>query len=292
MKTVETLTYHNELGESIVFAHNKVFVPQEITGLTDVRNTIFSIGSMGQDGDTFIGNRIEARDIDISGLIRERDPVKMREQRRLLARVLNPQLSATLTYRFGQFVRVIDCRSINAPTVQKKTQSIFTSFSVQLTCLHPFWRDESESRDDIAAWIGSFEFPLEIPEEGIEFGYRQPSLIVNVYNSGDVKSGIRVLFRALGEVTNPMITNVNTQEILQINMRMVDGDELTVSTGYGEKWATLNQGGDISEALNYVDVDSVFLQLLPGDNLIRYSADTGLENLEVSIFHNNLYLGV
>lgn len=292
MRQIEILTYQNELGESITFAHNAVFVPQEIMGLTDVRNTIFSIGSMGQDGDTFIGNKIEARDIDIAGLIRERDAVKMREQRRLLARVLNPQLAATLTYQFGEFVRVTDCRSINAPSITRPVQSVYTAFSVQLTCLNPFWRDRAESRDDIAAWVGSFEFPLEIPEGGMEFGYRQPSLIVNVYNAGDVKAGIRAVFRALGEVVNPMIVNVNTQDTLRINMRMVDGDELTISTGYGEKWASLNNEGEISDALYYVDVDSVFLQLQPGDNLIRYSAESGLENLDVSIYHNNLYLGV
>ena len=56
-------------------------------------------------------------------------------------------------------------------------------FTIQLTCPSPFWRDQKESRQDIASWVGSFSFPLEIPEdEGIIFGYRQPSVIVDVYN--------------------------------------------------------------------------------------------------------------
>ena len=47
-----------------------------------------------------------------------------------------------------------------------------------------------------------------------------------------------------------------------------------------------------SDAFRYLDVDSSYLQLAVGDNLFRYSADTNAENLEVSIYHNNLYLGV
>ena len=96
----------------------------------------------------------------------------------------------------------------------------------------------------------------------------------------------------MGAVDNPIITNVDTREALKLNMTMSDGDVLTVSTSYGAKWAQLNRSGLLTDALRYVDVDSIFLQLAPGDNLMRYNADDGLHNLEVSIFHSNLYLGV
>ena len=76
---IEILTYENENGESLVFSHAAAFCPQEVTGLTDVRSTIYSIHSMGQDGDTYVASRIESREIDISGAIRERDPEKARE---------------------------------------------------------------------------------------------------------------------------------------------------------------------------------------------------------------------
>ena len=292
MKKLEVLTYTNSLGESLVFSHTSVYCPQIIEGLTDVRNTIYSINSMGQDGDTFVANRLESRDIDISGFIRERDPDKLRTYRRRLARVLNPQLSATLTYQYGSFTRVIGCRSVNAPVISKPTQSIYTAFSVQLVCLNPFWREVAEKRDDIAAWLGALEFPVEIPETGMQIGYRQPSLIVNVFNGGDVKTGIRIEFQALDDVVDPVITNVDTLEFIRLNITMQEGDVLTLSTGYGDKWARLNRDGYTTDALRYVDVDSTFLQLSPGDNLIRYDAAEGLSNLEVSIFHNNLYLGV
>lgn len=295
MRTKETLTYTNERGESIVFSSASSYHVnfKDISGLSDVRNAIYSTNSMGQDGDTYLGYRIESRDIDIVGHIKERDRNAAQNLRRKLNRILNPQYEATLTYEFGSFKRVIGCKIDDAPIFKRKP--IFEQFTIQLSCLNPFWREEAETREDIATWIGGFEFPvpkgLEITD-GWQIGYRQPSLIVNVYNSGDVKSGIRIEFRALGALTNPQLLNVDTQEYIKLNISLEAGDVLTVSTGYGEKAVKLKRGGITSDAFRYLDVDSSYLQLAVGDNLFRYSAATNAENLEVSIYHNNLYLGV
>lgn len=295
MRTREKLIFANEQGESIEFSTASLYHVnfKDVTGLADVRNTIYSTNSMGQAGDTYLGCRIESRDIEIVGHIKERDKQAAQNLRRRLNRVLNPQYGATLTYVFGEFKRVIGCRIDGAPIFARKP--IFEQFTINLCCLNPFWREEAETREDIATWIGGFEFP--IPDglelyDGWEIGYRQPSLIVNVCNSGDVKSGIRAEFRALGRVTNPLLLNVDTQEFIKLNIALEAGDVLTVSTGYGEKEVKLKRGGVTTDAFRYLDVDSSYLQLAVGDNLFRYSADANEENLEVSIYHNNLYLGV
>lgn len=295
MRIREKLTYTNERGESIVFSPASSYHVnfKDVTGLSDVRNALYSTNSMGQDGDTYLGYRIESRDIDIVGHIKERDRQAAQTLRRKLNRILNPQYEATLTYEFGSFKRVIGCKIDDAPIFKRKT--IFEQFTIQLSCLNPFWREEAETREDIATWIGGFEFP--VPDglqlfEGWQIGYRQPSLIVNVYNSGDVKSGIRIEFRALGTLSDPQLLNVNTQEYIKLNIDLVAGDVLTVSTGYGEKAVNLKRGGVTTDAFRYLDVESSYLQLAVGDNLFRYSAASNVENLEVSIYHNNLYLGV
>ena len=251
MRTQEKLIYTNERGESIEFSPASSYHVnfKDVTGLSDVRNAIYSTNSMGQDGDTYLGYRIESRDIDIVGYIKERDKQAAQNLRRKLNRILNPQYEATLTYVFGDFRRVIGCKIDDAPIFKRKP--IFEQFTVSLSCLNPFWREETETREDIATWIGGFEFP--VPDglelyDGWEIGYRQPSLIVNVYNSGDVKSGIRIEFRAIGAVTNPVLLNVDTREFIKLNISLVAGDVLTVSTGYGEKAVKLNRGGVITDA--------------------------------------------
>lgn len=295
MSIREKLTYTNERGESIVFSTASQFHVnfKDVTGLSDVRNEIYSSSSMGQDGDTYLGYRIERRNIDIVGHINERDKIAIHELRREMNRILNPQYSGTLTYEMGDFKRVIGCTVSDAPVFERKP--IFEQFVISLACLNPFWREETETREDIATWIGGFEYP--VPDglelyDGWEIGNRQPSLIVNVYNYGDVKTGIRIEFRALGTLTNPQLLNVDTQEFIKLNIVLEAGDVLTVSTGYGEKAVQLTRAGVTTDAFRYLDVDSSYLQLSVGDNLFRYSADTSSENLEVSIYHNNLYLGV
>ena len=70
-----------------------------------------------------------------------------------------------------------------------------------------------------------------------------------------------------------------------------DGDEIRISTGYGEKAATLTRGGVKSNVFNAVDVDSTWMQLHPGDNLLRYSADD-TSGLAVTIYYDSYFLGV
>lgn len=287
----EQLTYTNERGETVVFSPTSSYHVniKDVTGLSDIRNTIYSTHSMGQDGDTYLGYRIECRDIEIVGHIREKDKQEIQNLRRKLNRILNPQYKATLTYEFGDFKRVIGCTINDAPIFKRKT--IYEQFTIQLSCLNPFWREETDTRVDIATWVGSFEFPEEIAD-GWQIGYRQPSLIVNVYNSGDVQTGIRVEFRALGTVKNPSLLNVGTREFIRFNITMEAGDVLTVSTGYGEKAVKLKRGGIETDAFRFLDVDSSYIQLAVGDNLFQYSANVAAGNLEVTIYHSNLYLGV
>ena len=129
-------------------------------------------------------------------------------------------------------------------------------------------------------------------EEGIEIGYREPSLIVNIYNTGDVACGMKIQFKALATVVNPSLFNVNTREYFKINKTMEAGEIITVTTHFQNKRVELNKNGVVSNAFNWIDLNSTFLQLEPGDNFFRYDADEGIDNLEVSIYYTPQYLGV
>ena len=127
----------------------------------------------------------------------------------------------------------------------------------------------------------------------MEIGYREPSIIVNVYNGGDVQTGMRIDFRATGITANPKILNVETGEFIKFaNLPMQAGDVLSMYTGYGQKQINFTHNGVTADAFRYLDIDSTYLQLAVGDNLFRYEATENPENLEVSIYHNNQYLGV
>jgi hypothetical protein len=300
----ELLTYTNGRGESVEFSPASRYHAnmKDVSGLSDVSTENYTISSMGQDGDTFIGNRINSREIEIVGHIKSRDKAETQSLRRWLNHVLNPQAGGLLAYDLNGYRRVISCRVDSAPLFNRRSP-IYEQFTVNFLCPHPFWREEHETATDVAAWIGGMEFPIRGPDdqpdglelfedESWEIGYRMPSMIANVANLGDVRAGMRVEFRALGDLANPSLLNVETGEFIQINMAMQPDDVLTVSTGYGEKGAALRRNGIESDAFRYVDVDSTYLQLEPGDNFLRYNAETGFDNLEITIYHSNYFLGV
>lgn len=295
MRKSEKLIYTNQRGESITFSPTSVYHINTPAGLSDVKNTLYTVNALGQDGDTYLGNRIECRDITITGSIATRDKTEAQTMRRQLNHVLNPHQTATLTYVDGDFRRVIDCHVNCAPAYSRT--AIFQDFTIMLVCHNPFWRETSETKTAIAAWIGGMEFVspegLEIPDDGTwEIGYREPSRIVNVYNRGDVSGGIRIEFLATGTVQNPLLRNVNTGEFVQVNYTLTAGDVLTISTRYGEKAVTLTHNRENSNAFRYLDPDSSYMQLEVGDNLFYYDAEDNADSLEVSIYHNNQYLGV
>lgn len=290
----EKLIYTNENGESLVFSPLSTFhcnIANDCTGISDISNTLYTSNSMGQHGDTLISQRIEPREIQLVGYINSRDKDITLQLRRKMQKILNPELNATLMYVYKDFVRVIDCKIDNAPVFTRS--KIFQKYVIQLVCPNPFWREEVEQKEDIASWIAALEFELEIPEdEGIEFGYREPSVIVNVYNEGDVKAGMRIEFRATNTLSNPVLLNMDTGEYIQVNATMQAGDIVTITTDYGNKGVTLTRDGTTEDYFRYIDVDSTFMQLDIGDNVFRYDAAAGSDALEVTIYHNNNYLGV
>lgn len=302
MKSIERLTLVNENGATVEFSVKSPFhcnISKDVTGLSDVENEIYSTTGINQAGGTYLGYHIAARDIEIVGHINSTDKATIREYRHQLNHALNPAYSSTLVYQHGDFARKIKCKVNSAPKFS--TNGILTRFTIDLLCLNPYWTDEGETYTQIATWLGGMEFDttdgLQITNSESdpqwEIGYRLPNLITNIENTGDATTGLTITFTAQGSVSNPGLFDVKTQEYIQVNMDMVAGEEITVKTGYGEKSVTYkNTAGEVMDVFRYLDIQSTYLQLAIGDNPYRYYAAAGEDNLDVTIRHNNLYLGV
>ena len=216
----EKLTYINSRGERLELGVDSVYhcnISKDVEGISGVTSVIYSTNSMGQHGDTYVGQRIEARDIDVVGHINTRDKAQALELRRRMLKIFNPELSATLVYEYGGFKRVIDCRAYGEPKILKK--EVLYEFDLQIECLNPFWREEEETKEDIASWVAAWHFPCVIEKDSTKsmiYGYRAESVIVDCYNEGDVSTGMRIRFTALGTVSNPILLNVDTEEFIQI----------------------------------------------------------------------------
>lgn len=278
------LIYENEKGQSIEFSVWSPFFLQDFDGLDGLKNNIYTVKGMEQDGATYVSSNLEMRNIVIQGIINN----NANYNKPRMISILNPKLKGKLTAIDGETTKYINCKIEKAPSISNDKKP---KFIMSLLCPNPFFYD-IEVKTDIALWKGDFEFPLEIIEQGILLGHREPSLIVNVINDSDLKCPLRVEFKALATLTNPSILNVNTQEFIKINKSMVAGEVISVNTAFGAKKVESILNGITTNAFNYIDFNSTFLQLDIGDNLFRYNADTGIDNLEVSIYYQPQYLGV
>ena len=289
MNKKEKFIFENKKGQQIEFSIWSPFFLENIDGISGLKNTIYSNKGMGQDGSTCVGSTLDDRNIIIQGAITENKKLN----REKLLSIINPKLKSKLIYTDGNIRKYVECIVETAPIIPKENK---LKFQISLLCNNPYWRDYIDTKINIALWKGDFHFPLVIPiNKGIIMGHRESSLIVNVNNKGNVKTGMIIEFFARGTLSNPSLFNVNTREFIKINKEMVAGEKIIINTNYGKKKIIQNLNGIETDILNYLDIvggGDTFLQLDVGDNLFRYNADSNLDNLEVNIYFTQQYLGV
>lgn len=306
-----TLRYTNEEGLSIEFKASRrdnIFVsPDEpmsdtignpyklmrFEGFGEVDAEIQLHKSPNQDGRTHTSTTLDERYPYLQFILVGKDWDELSTLRRYANKVFNPRLKGVLELYYGTRSYAIDIIPEGLPRYMSEDKSGKTQVaSLYLVAPNPYWRYLKETKKEIALWRGTFSFPLEIIEDESIMGYREPSMIVNVFNGGDVECGMTVEFRALATVVNPNIYQIGTTKMFKMNTTMQSGDIITVTTHFQNKRIELLRGGVVTNIFNWIDAESSFLQLEMGDNLLRYDADEGIDNLEVSIYYNPQFLGV
>jgi len=286
------LTYTNERGQSLTFGDAAPLLVTKIDGLGSPQNEIYRQKSPYQDGTTVTHTALDERELVLEGVILA-SAQDRQKYRQVLLQTFNPKLKGTLVFERYGTKKQIECIPELAPSFPSNMQENYQQFLITLLCPSPFWQDLQEGKEEIALWVSDWEFPIEMFENGMEFGHRATTLIKNIINNGDVECGIRVEFRALSTVSNPSIFDFNSREFIKVKQDLVAGDKLIITTHFGNKRVELiKSDGTVENVFNYIDLDSTFLQLQPGDNLLQYDAEQGIDNLEVAIYHRPLYVGI
>jgi len=249
---------------------------------------------IGQTGVIVTSSTLETRQISITGWVVSDTAASMTARKRILNGFFSPLHLIDVTTDTGYKISGLPTSSIVYPTDIKTNNDILCKFMVTLFCPDPMFHLQQENTVNIANWLPKFRFPLIIPKDtGIIMGLRSPSLIVNVANDGHIECGITIVFTARGKVVNPSLVNVNTQEMLKVNKTLHSGESITVVTTDNNKSVQFTSEGVTQAAFQLLDFeDSVFLKLRRGDNLMRYNADDGLDNLDVRIIYSPSYLEV
>lgn len=282
-------------GDTSVELTAQPYTVQKIKGFD--RLNVKNVTSQGfdQDGASLINSYVLARDMEISGQIKAVSTYLMQTCRDKLFDVFIPKKEVTVTHYYGGKNRVIRARVEKTPKFDFTNVTSVQNYEVNMTAMEPYWRDEKETLIPIADVKGSFHFPLTIKKnKGICFGIKSSSLIVDIYNKSSVKVGMRIMFIAQGAVTNPQLFDINTRKFIRLLCKMEAGERITIETGQ-DKSVIRRKNGISEDYIGKVDIEGggdEFLELAPGDNLLRYGAEDGEKMLEVRIYYYHKYPGV
>lgn len=295
---VKSIIFTNNNGEKITFAHNLHFRLESGFDLSALSATI-NQSSNTNNGATYQSTKIDTRDFDIDFFVYRncKDQSWIEEKRHELFKVFNPSKNPIridfITKAEKEYYIVGELTATpSLPQGFENDNRVWQKGLLQFNASDPFIYEKEETKTDVAFWKENIEFPLEVIEEGIEVSYRVPSLIVNVENKGSNDTGMLIRFKALSELVNPSLLNVNTYEKLKLNFTMLAGDIIEISTYKGKRTAVLIRNYENTNVFGKVELTSTFLQLRVGDNLFRYDADDGIDYLECEIIHRNTLIGV
>ena len=267
------------------------FTVQNTSGFDTVDVKHNTSQGYGQDGATLLGSSVNVRNLNIQGQIYAETTAEMERLRLLLMALFKPKTDIVITQEYGGVKKMIVARSKKTPKIEFSAVSVIQEYSVDLVAVMPYWEDYETSVVEIADWVGGMHFPLQTPTH---FGIKRASLIAVITNDSTDDIGMTIKFIAHGIVENPKLLNVYTQEFIQINCTMADGEVITITTG-DRKTVTRMLEGVSSNYIGHIDLAGggyTFLTLKPGDNTFRASAEDGESLLETQITYKNRYVGV
>lgn len=137
---------------------------------------------------------------------------------------------------------------------------------VDMIALDPCWYADTDEEIILRGFTGGFNLPFELP-----FDLGGVGTTVDINNPGTISSGLTLELR--GKLVNPIIRNLTTGKHIMVKQTVNSGEVLRITTHDGNRSVTLiGTSGEVN-ALNYVTLDSRFLQIPPGTCRITYTAD-------------------
>ena len=261
-----------------------------------VKGTHHSYKYVNQVGVSVTNTSLGTRDIIIEGWIVARDDAHMTSLKRRLNMYISPKKEYELIYSDYK-IKFIPDESVKYSIAFEENNNAFCKFKIEGTAHNPLFSNIFEHKSTFVNTEASFHFPLvfssQLEDKGIVFGKRTASLIARITNEGAISVGMKIVFKANGTIVNPSLVNVNTQEKFTINKTLTFGEEIEINTNIGEKSVKGKIGNsNYTNYYMYKDMDSTWLNLEIGDNLFRYAADDGMENLDVFVYFNSQFLEV
>lgn len=278
-----TLIAQNKYDQQLELTHNDAYVIESIEGLDPPDAVINTTRNANADGSVFNSSYVDNRQITITLAIN--GPAE--GNRINLYRYFKAKYPVTLYYKN-------DTRDVYITGYVQNIQIEFFNkkqiAQIIILCPEPFFSGTNSNITDFANIESLFEFPFSI-ETPVAFSQILPLQKKNIINHGDVETGAIFRLKATGNATNPMVFNDERLELIGFNLSMSAGDELVINTNKKHKSAKLTHNGVTTSVINKISMNSTWMQLLPGDNIIGIY-DSTLQSLTCIVEFEDKYEGV
>ena len=276
-------------GKAITLAWQRPYWIQDVEGLGALEVDVESEKQTDYDGEIYRGAAAAKRNIVITATVIPPEGRTHADIREEFLAFFVPRESGTLYY----FDAGVEPKKIEYQTekVEFEMDGVFRKVKISLLCLDPTFKGEQDDRVEMASVVGLIEWPVELTGP-FEVGIKEPSRMASVVNPSSVDRGMTITFRAAGEVVHPALTEVSRQQTMRILTTMHDGDEITVTTGPGNKRVRLRRNGTEQDINNLWEFGGTWLQVCPGENIFAYSAESGEDALEIILKSTPAFWGV
>jgi hypothetical protein len=270
----------NKKGESITLGNQAPYFLEKID--TNLGVDIENQKSPNQDGLTYIDNTLDSRAISIEGMIiTKNNPNMVLECKRKMQKVLNPKLGEVALLYQGKEIKAIAESTPFFPSSEGNRGIYYQKYLINLICHDPFWLEPFYESKEMSYLMGGIKFNLKLPTTFSYRGFKRKCI-----NDGDVATPVKIEFK--GPAINPTVINQTTREFIRINKELGEDDILTISTKFGEKYVKVNG----ENAFHYIDLDSVFWSLVPGENILSYESNNDSIKTRVLVKWRNRYIGL
>lgn len=280
-----TLKLTNEFQKELELTHKEDYKVTSITGLNPPSATISTSTVAGFDGERYNSSRLNKRNVVIAVVINENVAKNLDEFNKLLL----PKRYLKISYKTKEKNVYIEgyIESFEYDHFSNKVKC-----QISVVCPKPYWQAQDAKQAKMSPVVDLFEFPFSIPQEGIAFSEYVGSMSEYITNPGNVETGTLIDIEATKKVKNPLIVNATTGQQMKLLMVINEGDHITINTERGDKSIFLERNGEKTNVLNTLDDTSEWLRLAPGSNRINYNADSGADNMLITIKCPILYGGV
>lgn len=267
----KTFKYVNSLGQSIVFDYEHGYLISKPDGIDTISVTANTAQGIGQVGATVQSKAIQTRPITINGRVIGNDAQALKDA---LMTVVRPDLTGVL-YAGDWHIDVIVTAS---PTIGASKRG--APFQLGLLAPYPYWESGERKAMQLRGVQKGFKFPWNISKT-YYFGKVIVLKYIVLQNFGQFDVPFRLEINCIGETaTNVGIENMLTGEVLRLEKTLVEDERVVIKTSHGKTTVTSSKDGDCRGVLT---LESTLYRIHTGDNAWKPTADSGLENVEMSV---------